>query len=116
MSGEGENGIAVQSAGVAIDNTNFPDAKFCIIVQNYDTNKDGSLSDTEIAAVEEINCYNKAITNLKGIEYFTALKRLNCESNQLTTLDVSKGTQVAVTYSRYPRQNNWEEGYEKTSM
>ena len=92
MSGEGENGIAVQSAGVAIDDANFPDANFRTIVENYDTNKDSSLSDTEIAAVEEIDCSYKAITNLKGIEYFTALKRLNCESNQLTTLDVSKNT------------------------
>ena len=96
MSGEGENGIAVQSAGVAIDDANFPDANFRTIVENYDTNKDSSLSDTEIAAVEEIDCSYKAITNLKGIEYFTALKRLNCESNQLTTLDVSKNK--ALTY------------------
>ena len=68
MSGEGENGIAVQSAGVAIDNTNFPDANFRTIVKNFDTNKDGNLSDTEIAAVEKIYCTKKGITNLKGIE------------------------------------------------
>ena len=96
MSGEGENGIAVQSAGVAIDDANFPDANFRTIVEGFDTNNDSSLSDTEIAAVEEIDCSYKAITNLKGIEYFTALKRLNCESNQLTTLDVSKNK--ALTY------------------
>ena len=98
MSGEGENGIAVQSAGVAIDNTNFPDANFRTIVEYYDTNKDSSLSDTEIAAVEEIACYDKGISNLKGIEYFTALRSLNCGRNQLTSLDVSKNT--ALTYLR----------------
>ena len=92
MSSEGENGIAVQSAGVAIDNTNFPDANFRTIVEYYDTNKDSSLSDTEIAAVEEIDCYDKGISNLKGIEYFTALRSLNCGRNQLTSLDVSKNT------------------------
>ena len=92
MSGEGENGIAVQSAGVAIDNTNFPDANFRTVVENFDTNKDGNLSDTEIAAVEEIDCYDKGISNLKGIEYFTALRSLNCGCNQLTSLDVSKNT------------------------
>ena len=92
VSGEGENGIAVQSAGVAIDNTNFPDANFRTFVKNFDTNKDDSLSDTEIAAVEEIDCYNKGISNLKGIEYFTALRSLNCGYNQLTALDVSKNT------------------------
>ena len=92
VSGEGENGIAVQSAGVAIDDTNFPDANFRTIVEYYDTNKDSSLSDTEIAAVEEIDCYDKGISNLKGIEYFTALRSLNCGCNQLTSLDVSKNT------------------------
>ena len=96
MSGEGENGIAVQSAGVAIDDTNFPDANFRTTVKNFDTNQDSSLSDTEIAAVKKINCSNKGITNLKGIEYFTALKSLRCYNNKLTTLDVSKNT--ALTY------------------
>ena len=98
MSGEGENGIAVQSAGVAIDNTNFPDANFRTIVEYYDTNKDSSLSDTEIAAVEEIDCYDKGISNLKGIEYFTALRSLNCGCNQLTSLDVSKNTALTKLY------------------
>ena len=100
MSGEGENGIAVQSAGVAIDNTNFPDANFRTIVKNFDTNKDGNLSDTEIAAVEEIDCYDKGISNLKGIEYFTALRSLNCGYNQLTALDVSKNTTLTKLYCK----------------
>ena len=100
VSGEGENGIAVQSAGVAIDNTNFPDANFRTIVENYDTNKDSSLSDTEIAAVEEIDCYDKGISNLKGIEYFTALRSLNCGCNQLTSLDVSKNTTLTKLYCK----------------
>ena len=92
MSGEGENGIAVQSAGVAIDNTNFPDANFRTVVKKFDTNQDSSLSDTEIAAVKKINCSNKGITNLKGIEYFTSLNILWCTDNQLTALDVSENT------------------------
>ena len=92
MSGEGENGIAVQSAGVAIDNTNFPDANFRTVVRKFDTNQDSSLSDTEIAAVKKIKCSNKGITNLKGIEYFTSLNILLCTDNQLTALDVSENT------------------------
>ena len=92
LSGEGENGIAVQSAGVTIDNTNFPDANFRTVVKKFDTNQDSSLSDTEIAAVKKINCSNKGITNLKGIEYFTSLNILRCTDNQLTALDVSENT------------------------
>ena len=101
MSGEGENGIAVQSAGVAIDDTNFPDANFRTIVEHYDTYKDSSLSDTEIAAVEEIDCYDKGISNLKGIEYFTALRSLSCGRNQLTALDVSKNTALTYLHCSY---------------
>ena len=77
--------------GIAIDAVNFPDANFrSIVTENYDTDKDGNLSDTEIAAVEKIDCVDKGISSLKGIEYFTALKVLLCSQNQLTVLDVSK--------------------------
>ena len=93
MSGEGENGIAVQSAGVAIDNTNFPDANFCsFVASSFDEDNDNYLSDTEINAVESINCADKGISDLSGISHFTALETLNCFDNQLTSLDVSKNT------------------------
>ena len=98
MSSEGENGIAVQSPGVAIDNNNFPDANFRTIVEGFDTNNDSSLSDTEIAAVKKINCFRKRITNLKGIEYFTSLNNLWCAENKLTALDVSKNTALTDLY------------------
>ena len=101
MSGEGENGIAVQSAGVAIDNTNFPDANFRTVVKKFDTNQDSSLSDTEIAAVKKIKCSNKGITNLKGIEYFTSLNILWCTDNQLTALDVSENTALTELDCRF---------------
>ena len=82
--------------GIAIDAVNFPDANFrSIVTENYDTDKDGNLSDTEIAAVEKIDCVDKGISSLKGIEYFTALKVLLCSQNQLTVLDVSKN--IALT-------------------
>ena len=93
MSGEEENGIAVQSAGVAIDNTNFPDANFCsFVASSFDVDNDNYLSDEEINAAETINCANEGISDLTGISHFTALKTLNCCSNQLTSLDVSKST------------------------
>ena len=42
--------------------------------------------------VTEIDARNKGIASLKGIEYFTNLKTLYCENNQLSSLDVSKNT------------------------
>ena len=93
VSGEGENGIAVQSAGVTIDNTNFPDANFrSFVASSFDEDNDNYLSDTEINAVENINCAKKGISDLTGISHFTALKSLKCFNNQLTALDVSKNT------------------------
>ena len=99
MSGEGENGIAVQSAGVAIDNTNFPDANFCsFVASSFDEDNDNYLSDEEINEVETINCANEGISDLTGISHFTALKLLNCYNNQLTSLDVSKNTALTYLY------------------
>ena len=99
LSGEGENGIAVQSAGVAIDNTNFPDANFrSIVASSFDNDNDNYLSDEEINEVETINCANEGISDLTGISHFTALKILNCYNNQLTSLDVSKNTALTYLY------------------
>ena len=78
--------------GYLVDSTNFPDANFrnWVLAQSY--GKDGLLTDAEIANVTSINIYSKNIANLKGIEFFTALKSLNCRRNHLATLDVSKNT------------------------
>ncbi|MBO7067758.1 MAG: leucine-rich repeat domain-containing protein [Bacteroidaceae bacterium] len=38
------------------------------------------------------------IQDMKGIEYFTALKWLSCSNNQLTTLDVSNNTALEKLY------------------
>lgn len=90
MSGEGENGIAVQNTGIAINPTNFPDVNFrSFVAGKYDTDGDEYLSNTEIAAVTELNCYNRGISDLTGIGHFTALTKLSCNANQLTSLDVS---------------------------
>jgi len=80
-------------AGVTIDPANFPDSKFrAYISSNIDSNKNGFLSDTEIADVKRIDVSYKGISDLKGVEFFTALIELYCWGNQLITLDVSKNT------------------------
>ena len=84
--------FAEGETGVAINETNFPDANFRTVVKAYDTDKDENLSRLEIEAVKEIKCYYKDIRSLTGIEYFTALQTLECYSNQLTSLDISENT------------------------
>ena len=90
---------AAAAGDVAINETNFPDENFRGYVSgNFDQNGDGLLSPTEISDVTEIECYECGISSLKGIEYFTALKRLDCDDNQLTSLDVRKNTALDYLY------------------
>ena len=83
------NGIElkeVEDVCTQMDDINF--RNFCYT--NFDVNKDGKVSMTEANAVREIYVTNKNIKSLIGIEYFTNLTMLNCDYNNLTSLDVSK--------------------------
>ena len=85
--------IVSAADGVAINATNFPDANFRNYVSSdKDTNSDGFLSASEIAATKIIFVAEKSISSLEGIEYFTALTDLYCTDNLLTSLDVSNNT------------------------
>lgn len=88
-------GLTVET-GVAISETNFPDPAFRAIVKGpgIDLNQDGVLSAGEIAAVTEQLLDNCGIADLQGIEHFTALTSLDCSSNRLITLDVSKNSNL----------------------
>ncbi len=77
---------------VYINNTNFPDATFRNYVGDFDQNTNGYLTENEINVVTDISVPLMNITSLKGIEYFTALTTLDCNSNKLTALDVTKNT------------------------
>ena len=85
--------FAEGETGVALDGINFPDATFrTYIAERFDTDKDGNLSDAEIATVTKIECYERGIGDLTGIEHFTALTYLDCDSNPIKKLDVSRYT------------------------
>lgn len=87
---------------VAINAANFPDEAFRNYVsQNFDTNADGRLTPTEIAAVTRIDCGHKGIADLTGVEYFTELEYLACDNNNLTALDVSRNTKLRELYCSY---------------
>jgi len=68
---------------IAIDETNFPDANFrAYVLSTIDKGSlPGYLTKAEIDAVTSINVSEQSITDLKGIEFFTALTSLNCSSN-----------------------------------
>ena len=85
---------------VIVDELNFPDKNFRdYVTTNFDTEKStpGRLTKAECENAKEIDVDNffypdKQIESLKGVEHFTKLTDLNCSSNKLTELDVSKNT------------------------
>ena len=85
---------AAVNGSVTINAANFPDDNFrSYVSDNFDANGDGVLSASEIAnAVSMYYCCDLDILSLKGIEYFTALEKLDCSSNSLTALDLSHNT------------------------
>ena len=67
----------------------IPDANFkAYLLENFDKNKDGNISLAEASWVKEIDCSNRNIQNLSGIEKFMELESLNCSNNQLDELEL----------------------------
>ena len=80
---------------IEINDTNFPDKAFRDWILEQDYGKDGKLTKAEISEVKIIIVLGTSnIASLKGIEYFTSLAMLFCDDNQLTSLDVSKNTEL----------------------
>ena len=84
--------MLANAADVKINEMTFPDSNFRNWVLSQDYGADGVLTNEELENVISINISRLEIHELKGIEYFTALKDLNCMTNKLTTLDLSKNT------------------------
>ena len=92
-------GTALAADGVKIDSANFPDANFRKYVKaEFDTDKNGTLSQKEIDKADVINVNGKGIKNLTGIALFPGLKALYCSQNALTKLDVSKNANLEELY------------------
>ncbi len=79
----------IRNSRVAIPDNNFERA---LIKLGYDDLIDGYVFKSGIKNCKELDVTNKDISDLTGIEAFTALTYLKCEYNQLTNLDVSKNT------------------------
>lgn len=84
----------IEMEATAINATNFPDDNFRNYLLEQSYGSDGVLTEDEISRITYIVCNQRSISNLKGIEYFTALTYLNCSNNQLTALDVSMNTEL----------------------
>ncbi len=90
---------ATLSILIPITPENFPDEAFRqYIADEFDLDKDGNLSEYEIKEINEIhleggyalNGVKTPVIDLTGIEFFPNLEWLDCEENQLSSLDVSQ--------------------------
>lgn len=75
----------IEGTSVELNATNFPDEKF----RSY-LNETFGTDDCVVAeCVTYIDCSNRGIKDLTGIELFPNLKTLECSNNQLTELTIS---------------------------
>ena len=81
----------------------IPDKAFREYLKKFDTNGDDILAPAERYAVKEINVANKNISNLYGIQFFPNLEKLDCDQNNLSSLDVSQNPALKYLYCE---QNN----------
>ena len=73
----------------------FKDANFkAYILENFDLDKDGSLSLSEALKIKKIDCSDKQIFSLSGIETFENLEFLDCSNNQIGELELSKNKKL----------------------
>lgn len=115
--------MAAAAEDVTIDALHFPDALFRNEIKaKYDTDKNDILSVREIMAVTEMevrhtdaaNNYmsENTIQDLSGIEYFTALKELDCSDNSITRLDLRRNTAIESLCC----SNNWLESLDVSGL
>ena len=94
--------ISVLTLNSYAQNVNIPDANFkAYLVGNasINTNLDAEIQVSEATAFGgTIDCGGQSISDLTGIEAFTALNHLDFDNNQLTSLDVTQNTALTELY------------------
>ena len=71
------------------------------LLENFDSNKDGILSQSEADQVTQISINTYNVRTLKGIEYFTKLRILYCNNCSISNLDVSKNNLLEILNCSY---------------
>ncbi len=83
----------------------IPDQNFkAILLQKFDTDSDGELSDFEISSIQDLHVTDDYIESVEGIEFFKRLANLNISgenndsgyypSGNLTSVDVSRNHEL----------------------
>ena len=78
--------------------TLIPNANFEQVLIDLNIDSDGILNGrvltSDISGVIYLPLFDSNISDLAGIENFTSLRKLDCNNNQLTSLDLSKNTML----------------------
>lgn len=82
--------LGVEAQIVTIPNANFKN--YLLSNSSINTNSDTEIQVSEAMAVTRLSVHGKSINDLTGIEAFTNLTFLECDTNQLTSLDVHLNT------------------------
>ena len=93
--GDDDDDLVINKPG-AINEQNFPDAKFRKWLMSQPFGKDSVLTEEEIANVTSIDVSNMGIKSLQGIEAFKALVELNCNGNQLIGLKFPENPNLTI--------------------
>lgn len=96
--------LLLTTSFVSAQIVNIPDANFKaeLIAEGVDTNNDGEIQVSEAAAVSPIlDVSNALISDLEGIQAFTSITNLRCDSNQLTFLNLSGNPNLTFVTCRF---------------
>lgn len=79
------------------DAVEIPDANLkAALVDKFDKDSDGEISQEEAKAVEEISVPGKKIKSVEGLHNFENLYYLDCSSNELSSIDLSRNPQLRI--------------------
>lgn len=70
-----------------------------LIEAGYDKNGNKILEEEELAEIVSLNCSNKGLSDLKGIEKLTNLEILNASNNNLTAVTLTNKILIEVNLS-----------------
>lgn len=78
-------------------NVMIPDPNLlqALIDENVDISNDNIIQVTEAKNTFKLDLYNKNITDLEGLQYFTNLIELDCSKNEITEIDLSNYLQLS---------------------
>jgi len=74
---------------------NFPDKKFKeYLVSNFDKDGDAEISLNEALTIKSVDCKNRGLVSLAGIEFFENLTHIDCSYNDIKEINLNQNTNL----------------------